>query len=83
MSNTTTVSGNWMSDEGAELLARRLQAFWRDKGSTEARFWTEPINHAKGSYLIVRSNLVNGMPPDFRRIQAREELGLNELRIVT
>lgn len=83
LSNTTTISANWMTDEGAIALARRLEAYWRDKGSTEVKVWTEAVNHTKGSYLIVRSNLVNGMPPDFRRIQARERAEMNELRIVT
>ena len=78
MSNPTTITGNWMTDSGAIQLAKRLETFWRSKGSTEVKVWTEPVNHIPGSYLIIRSNLVNGMPPDFHRVKAQGQKAMQD-----
>lgn len=46
-----------LADEEAIATVARLKRFWRRDG--RVRIWTERVN----GYLVVRSNLVNGMPP--------------------
>jgi hypothetical protein len=61
-----------LSQRGAMKLARRLEKYWHDRGYPAARFWAELVDDriAKvGTYEIyrVRCNLVNGLPPRYRR----------------
>ena len=52
-------------DEAVDL-AKRLKAYWTGKGATTAEFRIERASApgAKGFVgFVVRSNLVNGMPP--------------------
>jgi hypothetical protein len=66
---------NLTSRDGAELLAAELDAWWHDRGYPNARHTVEwiglgrhagkrrgHIERATGAW-VVRSNLVNGMPP--------------------
>lgn len=61
-----------LSQKGALALARRLQDHWHEQGYIEVRFWTEPIGERfskVGTYDLYRvvCNLVDGMPPRYRR----------------
>jgi hypothetical protein len=62
-----------LTQAGAESLAYRLRQFWRDKGyaittRVEARA-PKPTDGAKAfAFFQVRSNLVNGLPPEDCRI---------------
>jgi hypothetical protein len=67
-----TLHGDMLSQQGALRLARRLEAYWHERGYRAARFWTEPVieRFAKvGSYEIYRvvCNFVNGLPPRYLR----------------
>jgi hypothetical protein len=60
-----------ISREGAEILAYELNAYWRQRGYTEAQHWIEPLRagnwHGTGTkqtpIWCVRSNLIGGLPP--------------------
>lgn len=57
-----------LNRDGAMALAKRLEAFWHNRGYLGARFWAEPISERFekiGTHEIYRvaSNLINGMPP--------------------
>jgi hypothetical protein len=63
-----------ISREGAEMLARELNDFWRQRGHTEVQHWIEPLRagnwHSTGTgeakqapIWCVRGNLVRGLPP--------------------
>ena len=62
---------NLCSREGAEQLARDLDAWWHSRGCTTVKHWTEKATlkkdrSAKNSPTegwVVRSNLIGGMPP--------------------
>jgi hypothetical protein len=59
-----------LDQKGAMALAKRLEAYWHDRGFPAARFWVEPIEERFekiGTFEIYRvmSNLVNGMPPRY------------------
>ena len=59
-----------LSQKGAMALAKRLEAYWHERGYYAARFWAEPVDERfekLGSYEVYRvaSNLVNGMPPRY------------------
>jgi hypothetical protein len=48
---------------GADALADRLKIYWARRGfqvTTEV----VPIPNRRGSFFTIRSNLVNGMPPN-------------------
>jgi len=48
----------------AEQLAERLNAYWHGHGYPAARHWVETANIAgRGDVFVVRSNLVDGVPP--------------------
>jgi hypothetical protein len=54
--------------EGADLLASRLRAFWHGRGHPEVRAHVEvasvPVGEQrKRKVFTVRSNLVGGLPP--------------------
>jgi hypothetical protein len=68
--NTDIIPGEFLTQKGAMLLAKRLQNYWHEKGYIAARFWAEPIGERfekVGTYEIYRvtSNLVNGFPPRY------------------
>jgi hypothetical protein len=61
--------------DGAEALARELDAWWSSRGISNVRHWAEwvslgrhtgkrsdQLGKSSGAWVI-RSNLVNGMPP--------------------
>lgn len=57
-----------LNRRGAADLAKRLEAYWRNLGYFEVRFWAEPIDERFekiGTHEIyrVKCNLVNGLPP--------------------
>lgn len=63
-----------LSREGAQALADRLNDYWRAEGATKAQHWIEPVQHRGRkktgdahkeavTMWVVRSNLVNGLPP--------------------
>lgn len=55
---------NHCSQSGAQSLAARLAAYWHAQGYPKAKHWTEAVNpDLVGTIWVVRSNLVNGMPP--------------------
>ena len=56
--------------DGAEALARKLDAYWHAKGFPQVRHWAELQRNVTaeapilGSEIwVVRSNLVRGRPP--------------------
>jgi hypothetical protein len=58
--------------EGCKALCERLETFWHDRGHATARFWPERAKYENGNLMflpsgepfwIVRSNLINGLPP--------------------
>lgn len=51
---------NYLTVSGAEKLAKSIREFWWAKGKSTADIWTI----ADGTYPAVRSNLVNGLPPE-------------------
>jgi len=60
-----------LNKTAALALAKRLEAYWHERGYPAARFWTEPVGErfAKiGTYDLyrVKCNLVNGLPPRYR-----------------
>lgn len=66
-----TPAPNTTSQQGAMLLAKRLERYWHKRGYPAARFWVEPIGErfAKvGTYELYRvaCNLVKGLPPRYR-----------------
>jgi hypothetical protein len=60
---------NYETRSGAERRARRLDDYWHARGHMTVQHWAEPqsgknIPKLVGRRLwVVRSNLVNGMPP--------------------
>jgi hypothetical protein len=58
--------GEYLDEAGAALLAANIEAFWRQRGKAVATFLvrkTGPRNGAeRAPYVVVRSNMVNGMP---------------------
>ena len=51
---------------GARELAEKVSAYWHGAGRTEVVCWViESDNERKtpGTIAVVRSNLVNGLPP--------------------
>ena len=54
---------DYLSQGGAMDLADKLTKDWFTRGYL-VKFWTEVMRESDGSYLYsVRSNLVNGQPP--------------------
>jgi hypothetical protein len=50
---------DYLSKNGAERLARRIQGYWTGLGHTQVKVWIEP----EGGAYAVRSNLRAGLPP--------------------
>jgi hypothetical protein len=49
---------------GSQELARRIKAYWYDRGHVDVETTVELVARTQGDPLYsVRSNLVNGMPP--------------------
>jgi hypothetical protein len=62
---------DYLSQQGAMHLARRLERYWHDRGYFAARFWAEPVEERFpkiGTYEVyrVKCNLVNALPPRYR-----------------
>lgn len=60
------------SKDGATWLARQIEFYWRKRGSEKIEVWAEPgrrenkgENGGFGVRYDVRSNMVNGFPPDW------------------
>ena len=51
-----------LSQEGAQLLARRIERFWAAEGK-KVSCWIEHLTGERiGSHFAVRSNMLNGTP---------------------
>lgn len=68
--NVTGVSYDRLTEEGAKREARELKLLWQGRGFKKALFWPKKITYKPYDYLplqetiwVVRSNLVNGVPP--------------------
>ncbi|WP_376960122.1 hypothetical protein ABNQ39_20640 [Azospirillum sp. A26] len=50
---------------GAARLARKIEAKWKRAGCADVKVWVEMIPPAENAMPrpVIRSNLVNGMPP--------------------
>ena len=64
-------ASDYLNQDGAMALAKKLERYWHEKGYTAARFWAEPIGmrfSKIGTYELYRvaCNLVNGLPPRYR-----------------
>lgn len=68
MQSQSEVSENYLTEEGARMLASRIQEFWRSLGYKGAAAWTEPAVKAEKTYYVVRSNLRCGIPPGGRTV---------------
>ena len=58
---------DFSSKAGAERMAAALQTSWHQRGHMTVRFWAEIVIHSDvvgASMWGVRSNLVNGCPPE-------------------
>lgn len=57
------VSADFMTKNGAEMLASYIEMFWHKRGG-KVHVHVERANNGdgRGEYYIVRSNLVNGLP---------------------
>jgi hypothetical protein len=60
------------SKDGAHWLAREIEHYWRQRGSEAIEVWVQPgqrVNHGENGKMgirhDVRSNMVNGFPPDW------------------
>jgi hypothetical protein len=60
------------SKDGAQWLAREIEHYWRQRGSKAIEVWSEPgprswknESGCHGARYDVRSNMVNGFPPDW------------------
>lgn len=62
-----------MTRSEAEQLARRLEAYWKSKGSTAVLTRVEPYRFGRDNLFVVRSNLINGCPPDWDKVQKRSK----------
>lgn len=51
--------------EAAQQFASELNAFWRSHGYPHAHHWveTKQVRNGRASVAVIRSNLVNGIPP--------------------
>jgi hypothetical protein len=55
---------NWCTLSGNQELARRIVAYWYDRGHVDVEVRVELLARTQGDPLYgVRSNLMNGMPP--------------------
>jgi len=54
---------DYLTRDGAEELARRIERYWHDQGFTAVRVWVEPFGDGKHRLHAVRSNLMSGLPP--------------------
>jgi hypothetical protein len=57
---------NFCNRQGAELLAFEIQEFWHKRGYTQVRAEVVlgPRSNKGGHVAVVRTNLVNGLPPE-------------------
>lgn len=51
------------SHRSSSHLVRNIEHFWKRKGAHTVRAWVEIIDYGKSNVYVVRSNLVNGLPP--------------------
>jgi len=65
------VRPDYCSKDGAHKLAKKIEEYWRAKGSKQIDTWVEPGARVSGSESTsanvrfdVRTNMVNGLPPD-------------------
>jgi len=52
---------DYCNARGAKAIAEVIEAFWRDKGKT-VRCTVMALGEGEGSYHIVRSDMVDGLP---------------------
>jgi|TARA_Y100000310_G_scaffold304804_1_gene344330 hypothetical protein len=50
--------------ETAEELATRIEEYWHEKGYPNVLVWAEQEWFGKSKVFVIKSNLVNGLPPD-------------------
>lgn len=68
MPSQSECSENYLTEDGARMLASRIQEFWRSLGYKGAAAWTEPGVKGEKAYYVVRSNLRCGIPPGGRSV---------------
>ena len=69
---------NTYTEDGAYELAYRIERYWRRLGYETVEAWIEPINpgelpvRSRSEYdmFAVKSNLVNGLPPQIEMRKA-------------
>lgn len=55
---------DWSSRSGASDLGRTIQRYWESRGYLKVQVTVEPISdYDNTSYFILKSNIVNGVPP--------------------
>lgn len=52
------------SETGANLLARKIEAYWRDRGYPGVTCRIEKTRRSHYCEYAVRSNLMRGLPPE-------------------
>ena len=69
-SKASKADRNTMTKAGAETLASELDVWWHERGFLTVRHWAEWAKKIRpgrdagdGGLWVVRSNLVQGMPP--------------------
>ncbi len=62
---------DYLKKDGARLLAKQLDDYWYKRGYLNVMHWAEAISlsgkessHLDKIIWVVRSNLVNALPPD-------------------
>lgn len=55
------VQVNYSNAFGTNVLARLIQKYWHDRGFTNVQ--AERVQVPESDTYVVRSNLVNGLPP--------------------
>lgn len=68
MQSHSEAGEKYLTEDGARMLASRIQEFWRSLGYKGAAAWTEPGVKGDKSYYVVRSNLRCGIPPGGRSV---------------
>jgi hypothetical protein len=66
MSKPTRAETDWSAHAGAQVLARRIALYWRQRGYAGIVTWVVGMHDANGELTGtygVRSNCVDGIPP--------------------
>lgn len=72
------MTADYMTKEGAEGLAKKLTTYWHSSGCAGAKFYVESIGEVtaktgpRTKMFVVRSNLINAMPPMAQVVRLEE-----------